>query len=283
MSTKYETYNKQAMPEAMQSVNRKTTGNTQDIIRRLEIAKKENQNIIGVCIKATADCSLVVDLGQGIQGIVPREEISYILEHDGLVHPKKAYNKVGKNVEAKVKDIKVDDGKAVVILSRKDAMIEHRNRYVEELKEGLVVRGVVTGIQEYGAFVDIGADVTAIIPVSEVSKVYIYHPEEMLSIDDEVEGVITSVKVNDGIPYPYISRKELLPDWDTYFKDTMVGDVVQGRVKNIIPSGIFVELNEAYEGLAEHKEGRRYSYGDKVVVKIMSLDKERNKIKLKLV
>ena len=76
----------------------------------------------------------------------------------------------------------------------------------------------------------------------------------------------------------------LLPGWDTIDEKFKAGKIVPGIVKNRIATGIFIELDESFEGLADFPpNAQKYQYGDRVKVRINVIDKKREKIKLKII
>ena len=131
-------------------------------------------------------------------------------------------------------------------------------------------------------FVDIGGDVTAILGVADIARVYVKHPGTKYKTGDKVELAIKKLYAN---PTKIsLSRAMMLPGWESIDKRFSVGKIVPGMIKNKIPTGVFIELNESFEGLAENlPEDKHYNFGDKVKVCILTIDKKREKIKLKVI
>ena len=76
----------------------------------------------------------------------------------------------------------------------------------------------------------------------------------------------------------------LLPGWESIDEKYKTGKIVPGIVKNRIATGIFIELDESFEGLADFPpNAEKYKYGDRVKVRINVIDKKREKIKLKII
>ncbi len=262
-----------------------------EMIKKLKMAIQTGEIMSGECIKATENGDMVIELSPNIVGIIPRNEVTYIVEKDGNVHKGKAQKKVFLNVNFKVKEIldeKNELGQTVVLLSRKDVVEEIRDRYKAELKEGHLVQGVVVGIENYGAFIDIGGDVSGVLSKAEICKVWINHPSEKLSIGDPIDVVVKEplgVKKDNEILISF-TRKPLFKGWDQVDKLFKKGEVVKGRVKDTNGAGgtgIFVEISDDFEGLADYKAGRRYSYGDYVRVRIDYIDAKKEKIKLTII
>lgn len=276
-------YENQSMPdEARFYLDEDNSISDGEVFRRLVKAKRENETLIGYCHKCLGNGDLEIELSKNIKGVIPREEVTYKVERDGEVHLGKCMSRVGMYLQFKIKELKEEDGELNVILSRKEAVREIRERYKKELKPGMIVKGVVTGIQSWGAFIDIGGDVDGIIGVADVARVFIKNPSEVLSMGKVVEVVIDEInKVGEDIQL-VLNRKVLLPDFDQIEKYYKAKETVKGRVKKIIDSGIFVELNDAFEGLAEFLPDREFKYGETVRVKIHSINKEKKKIRLRI-
>lgn len=279
-------YANQMKPEEIiLGLNENDNATDAEILKELKNAMHTNKTLSGYCIQCDEDGSLEIQLGERIKGIIAREEVTYRVEKDGLVHLGKCQGRVGLYVPFKVKHIKLEeDGSVTAILSRKEAVEEVRQRYVKELKVGDVVDGVVIGIQGYAAWLDIGGDVSGILSIRDITRVPIAHPSEILKVGQAVTVVVTEVeaKPEGGLTISF-SRKELLPKFeeiDKYFKQ---GTTVLGRVKKIWDTGVFIELSEAFEGLADFVPGKTFKYGDKVRVKIELIDKKRTKIKLRII
>jgi small subunit ribosomal protein S1 len=261
------------------------------MIKKLKLAMQTGEIMSGECIKTTEDGDMVIDLSPNVVGIIPRNEVTYSVESDGNVHKGKAQKKVFLNVNFKVKEIldeKNELGQTVVLLSRKDVVEEIRDRYKAELKEGHLVQGVVVGIENYGAFIDIGGDVSGVLSKAEICKVWINHPSEKLSIGDPIDVVVKEPlgeKKGNEILISF-TRKPLFKNWDVVNKLFKKGEVVKGRVKDTNGAGgtgIFIEISDDFEGLADYKTGHRYNYGDFVRVRIDYIDAKKEKIKLTII
>jgi ribosomal protein S1 len=284
-----------------------------EMLKRLKMAMSTGEIMAAECIKTTEGGDMVLELSQNVVGLIPRNEVTYIVEKDGNVHKGKAQKKVFLNVNFKVKDIiegnaaerskifetisqqgkefietKIGEGKVVAILSRKEVVEEIRDKYKAELHEGHLVQGVVFGIEEYGAFIDIGGDVSGLLPKAEICKVWINHPSEKLAIGDPIDVVVKEPlgKKRDNEVLISFTRKPLAKGWDEIEKLFKKGEVVKGRVKDTNGAGgtgIFIEVSDDFEGLADYKPGRRYNYGDYVRVRIDHIDPKKEKLKLTII
>ena len=148
-----------------------------------------------------------------------------------------------------------------VVLSRRSLLEEEQKKLAGEtrksLSEGKVVKGKVTGVRDFGAFVDLGG-VEGMIPVSEMSHVRIGHPSEVLKVGDEVEVEILRLeaaqpnspdkaKHKERITLSMRSRQE--DPFKAALASIKEGDRLQGKVVRLQAFGAFVELRPGVDGL----------------------------------
>ena len=240
-----------------------------------------NNNITlqGLVKKCDDDYNLHINFENGIEGIIPREEVEGInIEEDGLPKSNLCTGKVHKFVQFKIKEIKQDND---LILSRKDVQREALNWMKTELKEGQIVTGIVKNIKPYGAFVEIGGGVVGLVHIEDLSVARIKSPYERLKIGQKIKIMVKSVdRENMKI---ILSYKETLGTWDDNAKNFDEGMKVSGIIRETEKNknGIFIELAPNLVGMAEYDEG--YEYGQNVDVFIKKIDKDRKKIKLNII
>ena len=245
----------------------------------LKQAYETGSVINGLVTKCDANYNLYVDLGENIKGIIPREEVEAInVDETGFPKPNVCAKKVNKVVQFKVKDIKSED---IAILSRKIVGQEALNWVKEDLKEGMVVCGIVRNIQPYGAFIEIGGGIAGLLHIEDISIARIKSPEERFKIGQNIKVMIKSV--DKDLNRIELTHKELLGTWDENIAEYQEGEKVQGIIKEVEKqkNGIFVELKPNLVGLAEYKEG--YEYGQTVDVYIKKIVKDKKKVKLLIV
>ncbi len=198
---------------------------------------------------------------------------------------------VGQKVKVKV--IEVDRRRGRLILSEKLAMEEWRReqkaRLLRELEEGDICVGKVTGICDFGAFVDIGG-AEGLIHISELSWTRVSHPGEVLKRGDEVEVYVLDVDRDRG--RISLSLKRLQPEpWSTVEERYYVGQIIEGKVTKLTPFGAFVEVEPGIEGLLHISEisFKRINHprevlqeGQTVRVQIVSLDPVHRRMGLSL-
>lgn len=188
-----------------------------------------------------------------------------------------------------VKVIEVDQDRRRLIFSEREAQKEWRAKrkatLLAELDVGDVVTGVVTGLRDFGAFVNIGG-ADGLIHVSELAWHRVDHPRDILGIGDEIEVYILNLdRETNRIA---LSRKRLLNDpWDDAQNRYHEGQLVEGHVTNVVDFGAFVALDDGLEGLlhlSEMGDGslkEPHSYvqkGDQLSLRISHLEPEKRRV-----
>ena len=226
--------------------------------------------------RCDSNYNLYVDLGNNITGIIPRDEVEAInIDETGFPKPNICKSKINKIVQFKVKDTSKKD---TVILSRKAVGKEAINWMKNELKEGMLVYGIVKNIRPYGAFVEIGGGIVGLVHIEDISVARIKTPYERFKIGQKIKIMIKSIdrKTNRVI----LSYKETLGTWEENVKEFEEGMIVSGiaREKEKNKNGIFIELKPNLVGLADYKDN--IEYGEDVRLKIKKIIPDRKKIKL---
>ncbi len=181
-----------------------------------------------------------------------------------------------------------------VVLSRRAILEEQRKKDQEALKsvlkEGLIVRGKVVSLRDFGAFVDIGG-IQGLLPISELGWDRVADIHERLSVGQELDVAITKLDwENNRIN---LSLKATLPDpWDEVWAKFPEGSIHSGAVVRLTNFGAFISLSPGIDGLlhiSKLGKGKRIAHarevmavGDTVEVRIDSIDKEGKKISLSL-
>ena len=151
----------------------------------------------------------------------------------------------------------------------------------DNLKQGDIVKGTVTNIKPYGAFIELEDGITGLLHIEDISVARIKSPKERLKIGQNVNIMIKSIdRENKRILLTY---KELLGTWEENAKDIASGMVVKGIAREVekFNNGIFIELKPNLVGLADYKEN--IQYGQDVEVYIKKIIPEKKKIKLKII
>lgn len=214
------------------------------------------------------------------KGIIPRAEVSCVVEDNGLVNSEICLNKKGKIMQVCIKDIiHDDDAIQSIVLSRKELELKVRHWMYINLRPGMKLKGVVRGITDYAAFVDVGAGVTGILKIDEISVVRIQKPSDKLKLGQRLQCVVKRFDKDTG-------RIELsLKDAQGTFKDKVKKlkeqDIVEGIVRSRSKTGMFIELNNNLVAMSDHVSG--IEYGQKVLVYIKKINIEKEKIKVEII
>ena len=218
--------------------------------------------------------NLFVDLGQGIKGIVPRDEVVY--SSSGPVKDIAILTRVGKTISFKIIGFSSNEnGKKIAILSRRSAQKECIDNYISTLEPGDIIPSRITHIENFGAFVDIGCGITSLLSIDAISISRISHPSFRINVGD---FIYTVVKGRDTLDRIFVSERELLGTWEENAALFKVGETVTGIIRSVESYGIFVELKPNLAGLAEYREDVRP--GQCAAVYIKSIIPEKMKIKL---
>lgn len=194
----------------------------------------------------------------------------------------------------KFKIIKVNNLRHSIILSHREAMQkekeESKEKIWQDLKIGQICTGTVKAITDFGAFVDLGG-VDGLLYITDMSWSKIAHPSEIVAQQDKIDVVILNLDKESG--KISLGLKQRFPDpWADIETKYTVGSKAKGKVVNILPYGVFVELEKGIEGLIHISEiswtkrvsnlSEMFAIGDMVEVQVLSIDKESRKISLSL-
>lgn len=240
----------------------------------------QEDSIINGVIKKITSYGMFVDVG-GVDGLVHYNEISY----KGPVNPAKLY-KEGEEVE--VKALAYDKDKKHLSLSIKAV---HQDPWAEiesELEEGDTITVVVSNIENYGVFVDLGNDIEGFLHITEISwDKNVKNASDYLSVGQEID--VEVIEINPKNHKLRVSLKKLLPKpFDEFVKKHKEGEVVSGTITSITDFGAFVKV-DGVEGLLHNqdlswdKNARckdSLKVGDRVEVKIAKISSDDQKISL---
>ena len=220
---------------------------------------------------------LHVDLGC-MKGIIPREEGALGID-TGEVRDIALISRVGKPVSFRVLGFEPDGAGGVrAVLSRKAVQKDCLEQLIRSLTPGDVVTARVTHLEQFGVFADIGAGLSALMPIDSVSVSRIPHPGVRFVPGQDIRAVVKGVDERQRVT---LTHKELLGTWEQNAEDFEAGQTVPGIVRSVERYGIFVELTPNLAGLAEYTDG--VTAGQSASVYIKSVLPERMKIKLILV
>ena len=214
------------------------------------------------------------------KGIIPREEASCVVQEDGNVDAEYCLKKKGKIMQVCIKEIKVDNDEITqIILSRKILELKVRKWMYSNLKTGMKLKGVVRGLTDYAAFIDVGGGVTGILKIEEVSHVKIQKVSEKLKVGQRLQCVVKKYDRDTG--KIELSLKDANGSFKERVKKLKEKDIVEGIVRAKTKSGMIIELDNNLVALSDHLSG--IEYGQKVLVYIKKINFEKEKIKVEII
>ena len=264
--------NRTYYPEGMFPRELQCSGMTRDQLKK---AWQEGTILQGVARSANASHDLLVDLG-GIQGIIPRAETAIGIA-EGTVRDIAILSRVGKPVCFQITSVDSLYGECpTVLLSRKRAQQEALSYILNRVPDGTVLPAVVTHLDRFGAFCDIGCGNVSLLSIEHISISRINHSRDRFT---EGQHIFVAILSRD-LPLRRFSltHKELLGTWSENAAQFSVGETVVGIVRSVKDYGVFIELSPNLSGLAEYRGD--LSPGDRVSVYIKAILPERQKVKL---
>jgi len=221
--------------------------------------------------------NLIVPLGSGIRGIIPREEGALGIA-EGTTRDIAIISRVNKPVCFVVTGFgREENGRQIAYLSRRAAQQRCMEEYIHHLTPGDVIDGRITHLESFGCFVDIGCGISSLIPIDSISVSRISHPSERFRVGQLIRAV---VRQNDGNRIT-LSHRELLGTWEENAAIFHSGETVAGIIRSVEPYGVFVELTPNLAGLAEPRDN--VLPGQQASVYIKNIIPDRMKLKLILV
>lgn len=196
------------------------------------------------------------------------------------------------NQELEFKLVKLDAKRNNIVVSRR-AVLEaaysvEREKLLSELKEGLIVKGVVKNITDYGAFIDLGG-VDGLLHITDIAWKRVKHPSEVLTVGESIDvQVLRFDKERNRVS---LGMKQLTEDpWTQLIANYEVGSKAKAKVTNLTDYGCFAEIEKGIEGLIHVSEmdwtnknvhpSKVVQVGDEVDVMLLDIDKERRRISL---
>lgn len=193
---------------------------------------------------------------------------------------------VGQTFRVKIIDVNEEDDKLIV--SEKAAQEEQQKALIAQFAIGDAVEGRITGVVDFGAFVEFGPRLEGLIHISELAWQRIEDPRDVVKVGDAVKAKIIQI---DGTKIS-LSMKRLTEDpWKQAVERYSIGQVVKGKVVKINPFGAFVELDEHIHGLAHISELSHsvirdprdiVTVGEAYQCKILSIDAKNHRLGLSL-
>jgi small subunit ribosomal protein S1 len=245
----------------------------------------ERDEIIEGTISARVKGGLSVTIKGGVKAFLPGSQVD--------LRPIRNLDKlIGQAFQFKV--IKFNKKRGNIVLSRRVLLEKERENLKEStlknLQEGMVVKGVIKNITEYGAFVDLGG-IDGLLHITDMSWGRVQHPDEIFKVGDEV--TVKVLKYNAETERVSLGVKQITEDpWNSAEEAYPAGKKVQGKVVSITDYGAFIELQPGVEGLVHVSEmswTKRVKHpknllnvGDDIECQVLEVDSKAKRISLSI-
>ncbi|MDD5006054.1 MAG: 30S ribosomal protein S1 [Candidatus Omnitrophica bacterium] len=198
------------------------------------------------------------------------------------------------NNSFKFKIVKMNSLRRSLIVSRKDALQQerevNRDKIWSTLEIGGIYSGLVKNITDFGAFIDLGG-VDGLLHITDMSWSRISHPSEIVAVGDKIEVMVLTIdkeskKVSLGL------KQRMADPWQDIEKRFPAGSHAKGKIVNILPYGVFVELDKGIEGLIHVSEiswqkrninpQEMFTIGENIEVQVINIDRESRRMSLSI-
>ncbi len=233
----------------------------------------------------------IVPFGR-LRGFVPA---SHLVDLTPGMSDRKRQQRLAKLRSEKLpmKVIEVDRRRRRLVLSQRDAQKEweekRKGELLDNLKEGDVLKGTISGLRDFGVFVDLGG-ADGLVHISELAWHRIDHPREVVKVGDEIEVVV--LKLDRAEQRISLSRKQVMANpWSSVEERYQVNQLVEGKITRILDYGAFAEIEPGIEGLLHVSQlsrtnvenvGEVVKEGETHLLRVVSIDSHRQRIGLSL-
>ncbi len=233
----------------------------------------------------------IVPFGR-LRGFVP---ISHMTEMSSGMGDRRRQQRLAqlRGISLPLKVIEVDRRRRRLVLSQREAQKEwdakRREELIETLEEGQVRTGRVSGMRDFGAFVDLGG-ADGLIHISQLAWHRVDHPREILKVGQEIDVYV--MRIDREANRISLSLKKILPNpWDTVTERYHENQLVEGTISRLVDYGAFAEIEPGVEGLLHVSQLSRGSVenvaevvqeGETHLLRIVNIDKKRQRIGLSL-
>jgi small subunit ribosomal protein S1 len=233
-------------------------------------------------VSSLTDFGAFVELEKGVEGLVHISDLTWSRK---LVHPKKVLSP-GQEVVVNILD--VNPATKRISLGLKQASPHPLESFRQKHGVGARVKGTVTSLTDFGAFVEVEKGIEGLVHISDISWEKVKHPSEKLQVGQEVEALVLNIDVDKQ--KVSLGMKQLEGDiWEDFFSRQKAGDIVNAKIVRLTDFGAFVEIVPGIEGVvftAElderklEKPSDAFAVGDERKAKIIRLNPKAKKISL---
>ena len=244
---------------------------------KYEIGQKIKGKVVSL-----ADFGAFVELEKGVEGLIHISDLTWTRK---VVHPKKILTP---GEEVTVSILNINPSTKRISLGLKQVMPHPLELLKQKYSPGARVKGTITSITDFGAFMEVEKGIEGLIHISNISWEKIKHPSEKLKANEEVEAIILNIDVEKQ--KLSLGIKQLEGDiWEDFFNRQKIGDLVKTKIVRLTDFGAFVEITPGIEGivfLSEldeqkiEKPEEAFSKGEERIAKIIKLNPRENKISL---
>jgi small subunit ribosomal protein S1 len=233
-------------------------------------------------VSSLTDFGAFVELEKGVEGLVHISDLTWSRK---LIHPKKVLSP-GQEVVVNILDVNPTTKR--ISLGLKQASPHPLETFRQKHGIGARVKGTVTSLTDFGAFVEVEKGIEGLVHISDISWEKIKHPSEKLRPGQEVETLVLNIDVEKQ--KVSLGMKQLEGDiWEDFFARQKAGDVVKVKIVRLTDFGAFVEIMPGIEGVVFtseldekklEKPSDAFSVGDERNAKIIRLNPKAKKISL---
>jgi len=258
--------------------------------QKAEVLKDEDETFTGE-ISAANKGGLIMPFGN-LRGFIPASHVVDMprgMNDDDRV--KYLMDMVGTEITVKV--IEVNRKRRRLVFSQRLAERENRQarkeELLEKLEEGNIRKGVVSGLCDFGAFVDLGG-ADGLVHISELAWHRVSHPEEVVAVGQKVEVYILHLDESGKRIGLSLKRLQKNP-WEQVEETYHIGQLVEGTVSRIEPFGAFISMDPGIEALLhvsqmsneENVDPRQVCYeGERILTRIISIEANKQRLGLSL-
>src|ERR1700748_1479746 len=241
----------------------------------------QGEGLIRGKVKAVVKGGLTVNIG--VEAFLPGSQID-------VVPPKDLQQFVGNTYDFKI--VKINDDRKNVVLSRRELIeaerAEKRQRFMDTIKIGSTVKGVVKNLTDFGAFIDLdGMD--GLLHITDMTWGRLGPPSELVKVGQELDVIVLDINKEKERVSLGLKQTQKNP-WEETENRFPVGSRVKGKVTNLVPYGAFVEIEDGVEGLIHGSElywtkritrpSDVLSVGQELEAVVLGVNKEEQKISL---
>ncbi len=242
---------------------------------------KEGSVVQGI-VKNITDYGAFIDLG-GVDGLLHVTDISW----KRVNHPSESLS-VGQTVDVQI--IRYNEENQRISLGMKQLESDPWEGVESKYPPKTILKGTVTNITDYGAFVELENGIEGLVHVSEMSwtKKNV-HPGKIISTSEEVDVMVLEIDLEKRRISLGIKQTQENP-WEVIMEKHKVGDELEGEISNVTEFGLFVAVDEDIDGMVHISDIswedqtedalKPFSKGDKVKVKVLDIDAEKERIAL---